>query len=161
MIKLPDASVAGSSTIIRENSHQIEITIPVHGFYRVECVDCGDLNSALILHDGTLDPEAVIQRHIVNRPLRWPEGLDWNKTGLWAVVMLLAGSEGNGWTIYPSAAVSRWESQEHAARYAGQRATGGKVRTVVLDWGDDLEDAGSDRLLSNPRVRAALRLTSM
>ncbi len=151
-ITLPDPS-PGSSSIMRENGHQIDITTISLATYRVECLDCGDAQAALVLDAGTQDPIRVIERHIANRPRHWPEGLDWNGTGRWAVVMMLSGSSGTGWTVHPSVSVSRWETHEHAVRHAVERAAQKAVaRTAVVEWGDDLRGD----LLAIPRVRDAL-----
>jgi hypothetical protein len=153
----------GAQRVIQENGHMIEITTTVEtGFhsgrarYRLECIDCGDIHSAAVLHEATTGPIELVNQHVQNRPRNWPEGLDWNNTGRWAVVTLIAGSSGNGWTVYPSVSVSRWESSEHAKREAADRRKEGTVFAAVLDWGDDLKGLVGGRLLSVPRIRAAL-----
>lgn len=150
----------GSLRVIRENSHMIEITTTAEtGFhsgrarYRLECIDCGTLDSAFLIHEATTGPVELVNRHVLARPRVWPEGLDWNNTGRWAVVMLIAGSSNDRWTVHPSIAVSRWESQEYAARHAQDRRKDGVVWTAVLDWADDLKH---EHLFTNARVRAAL-----
>src|SRR5262249_25161240 len=118
----------GAQRMIRENGHTIEITTTAEtGFhsgrarYRLECIDCGDVYGAVVIHEATTGPVELVSQHIQNRPRNWPEGLDWNNTGCWAVVTLIAGSSGRGWTIHPSVSVSRWESGEYATRMAAGR----------------------------------------
>jgi hypothetical protein len=145
---------------IRENGHMIEITaVNMPGFrYRLECIDCGTVEAAALIHEATTQPIELVAQHIVNRPLLWPDGLDWNNTGRWAVVMVIAGSSGSRWTIHPSIGTSRWESLEHAAAYADNRRKKGLIVTAVLDWGDDLKQ---EHLFDNARVRAALEAQGM
>jgi hypothetical protein len=154
--------------ISRVNGHQLKITLThlLHpsvlpgikndqaAMYQVMCIDCDTM-----LDEGTRKPLEVAQRHIVNRPLGWPDGLDWNNTGAWAVIMLIAGAEdasgGERWRIYPSFSVSRWETREHAERHAAARCKEGVAKTAVIEWGDDLKED----LATNARVLAALSLT--
>jgi hypothetical protein len=154
-IPLPDSTIPGSSRVIRENGHMIEISFadPARLLLKIECVDCN-----AVLHEAAADPREVVALHIVNRPLLWPDGLDWNNTGRWAVVMVIAGSSGSRWTIHPSISTSRWESLEHAAAYADNRREKGLIVTAVLDWGDDLKQ---EHLFDNARVRAALEAQGM
>jgi hypothetical protein len=153
----------GAQRVIRENGHTIKITTTAEtGFhsgrarYRLECIDCGDAYGAAVIHEATTGPVERVNQHILNRPVTWPEGLDWNNTGRWAVVTLIAGSSGSGWTVYPSVSVSRWEGREHAERMAADRRKEGKVFTAVLDWGDDLKGLVGGHLIGIPRVRVAL-----
>lgn len=146
----------GALRVIRENGHVIEITTVANGpspSYRLECIDCGDVSAAALLHEATTRPVELVAKHVVNRPRLWPEGLDWDHTGRWAVVMLIAGASGNGWTVHPSLSMSRWESQEHAHLHAQDRRKDGLVWAAVLDWGDDLKH---EHLFTNARVRAVL-----
>jgi len=150
----------GAQRLIRENGHMIEITTTAEtGFhsgrarYRLECIDCGTVYSAAVIHEATTGPVELVNQHIQSRPRIWVDGLDWNNTGRWAVVMLIAGSSGEGWTVHASIGVSRWESQEYATAYAERRRKAGLVATAVLDWGDDLKQ---EHLFTNARVRAAL-----
>lgn len=154
-IPLPDSTIPGSSRVIRENGHMIEISFadPARLLLRLECVDCN-----AVLHEAVADPREVVALHIVNRPLLWPDGLDWNNTGRWAVVMVVAGSSGSGWTLHASISASRWESLGHATAYADDRREKGLVVTAVLDWGDDLKQG---TLFNNARVRAALEAQGM
>jgi len=124
----------GAQRMIRENGHMIEITTTAEtGFhsgrarYRLECIDCGDIHSAAVIHEATTGPVELINQHIQNRPRIWPEGLDWNGTGRWAVIMVVAGSSGNGWTIYASIGVSRWETWDHATTHADRRREKGLI----------------------------------
>jgi len=144
----------GADRVIRENGHMITITTVARfprPSYRLECADC-----ETVIHEETTGPRTLVALHVVNRPINWPEGLDWNNTGRWAVVMLIPGSSSDRWTIHPSVSVSRWESGEHAERMAADRRKENAVFTAVLDWGDDLKGLVGARLLSVPRVRAAL-----
>jgi hypothetical protein len=146
--------IPGSDRVIRENGHMITITSTGTAWpYRLECIDC----DAIIAY-ATYVPCDLVALHIVNRPRIWPDGLDWNNTGRWAVIMVVAGSSGSGWVVHPSIVISRWESLEHATAYADERRKKGFIVTAVLDWGDDLKQ---EHLFDNARVRAALEAQGM